>query len=308
MASKRTPLLANRLHIGISIKRTPQSQCRLMTTEACPPESVQPDKFSHPPPSSPKSTTQESNSRSSPSQRIQNPFIKSTTCTLYDFPSFEPSGFTTVPGTHLLVPLRRDILHRAVIFEGDSKRQGTASTKWRSEVHGSNRKVRPQKGSGRARLGDKKNPMLRGGGVAFGPKPRDFSTELPNKIYDLAWRMALSYRYRMGQLLLLKDKAELHDIHAGSRERFLRDVLRTNRMGYGDGRTLFVTLEERENLRTALAGDKMGKEGRVVDVSDIDVKDLLELGRVVMEKAALFELLRRHQRDVLPDLRLTTKH
>src|SRR5215469_10770260 len=54
--------------------------------------------------------------------------------TLYSFPTLEPLEFVHYPSTHLLLPLRRDLLHRAVVYEGDKHRQGTASTKWRSEV------------------------------------------------------------------------------------------------------------------------------------------------------------------------------
>ncbi|GJE87657.1 39S ribosomal protein L4, mitochondrial [Phanerochaete sordida] len=93
-------------------------------------------------------------------------------------------------------PVRRDILHLCVVHYLDSLRQGTASTKNRSQIRGSGRKLRPQKRSGKARLGDKKSPMLRGGGVAFGPKPRDFSTQLPRKVIDMGMRVALSARVK----------------------------------------------------------------------------------------------------------------
>ncbi|KYG45168.1 hypothetical protein M433DRAFT_42803, partial [Acidomyces richmondensis BFW] len=218
--------------------------------------------------------------------------------TTHAFPSFEPISFAQYPSSHLLLPIRKDILHRAVIYEGDNTRQGTASTKWRSEVHGSNRKIRPQKGTGKARLGDKKSPMLRGGGVAFGPKPRDFGTKLPRKIYDLAWRTALSYRYRQGELLLLEDQAELENVHQDSAERYIKDLLRYNKMGHADGRTLFVTLQRRERLFRALEGERMGREGRALDVTDVDVKDLLELGRVVIERKALEFLFEEHESDL----------
>jgi len=235
-----------------------------------------------------------------------NPFRTKATCTTHAFPSFEPTSFAHYPSTHLLLPLRKDILHRAVIYEGDNTRQGTASTKWRSEVHGSNRKIRPQKGTGKARLGNKKSPMLRGGGVAFGPKPRDFGTKLPRKIYDLAWRTALSYRYRQGELLLLEDQAEIDNVHQDSAERYVKDLLRYNKMGHADGRTLFVTLERRERLFGALEGEKMGREARALDVTDVDVKDLMELGRVVMEKQALEFLFEEHESDLVQQERLST--
>ncbi|KAF8742184.1 Ribosomal protein L4, partial [Rhizoctonia solani] len=96
--------------------------------------------------------------------------------------------------------LRRDILHACVVYHLDGLRQGTASTKTRAEVSGSNRKIRPQKGTGRARLGDIRSPSIRGGGTAFGPKPRDFKTLLPRKVRELGMRIALSAKLRDGQL------------------------------------------------------------------------------------------------------------
>ncbi|KAK0248851.1 54S ribosomal protein yml6, mitochondrial [Friedmanniomyces endolithicus] len=237
-------------------------------------------------------------------QAQPNPFIQTATLTTNAFPSFEPTGFATYPSTHLLLPLRKDILHRAVIYEGDMTRQGTASTKYRSEVHGSNRKIRPQKGTGKARLGNKKSPMLRGGGVAFGPHPRDFSTGLQRKVYDLAWRTALSYRYRQGELILIEGDVELEGVHENSAERYLKDLLKYNRMGHEHGRTLFVTRNIREGLYTALEGEHMGKEARAKDCADVDVKDLLELGRVVMERSALEYILGKHEEDLAPEEKL----
>ncbi|KAF8525216.1 ribosomal protein L4 [Hysterangium stoloniferum] len=89
-------------------------------------------------------------------------------------------------------PIRKDILNLCVVHYLDGLRQGTAATKSRGEVRGSGRKIRPQKGSGRARLGDGQSPMLRGGGHAFAKKARDFSTKLPRKVIQMGMRVALS--------------------------------------------------------------------------------------------------------------------
>ncbi|KXS97451.1 hypothetical protein AC578_7373 [Pseudocercospora eumusae] len=231
-----------------------------------------------------------------------NPFAQKAQCTLYNFPSFEPTSFVSYPSTHLLLPLRKDILHRAVIFEGDAARQGSANTKWRSEVHGSGRKVRPQKGSGSARLGDRKSPMLKGGGVAFGPKPRDFSTELPQKVYDRAWRTALSYRYRRGELMVVEDEIEISGVHEDSLERYMMDILRWNKLsrnrGNDEGRSLFLTMQRREGLYKALRGDGMFKHARAIEAAWVDVKDLLEGARVIVERMALETLFEEHQSDL----------
>ncbi|GAB7354204.1 hypothetical protein MBLNU459_g4751t1 [Dothideomycetes sp. NU459] len=257
-----------------------------------PPPAPDNDTFQQPPPPASAAPV-----ASTPYRPPPNPFLTRATCSLHAFPSLEPTTFTTYPGSHLLLPLRRDILHRAVVYEGDATRQGTASTKWRSEVHGSNRKIRPQKGLGKARLGDKKSPMLKGGGVAFGPKPRDFSTGLPQKVYDLAWRTALSYRYRRGELVVLDGRAEIERDGPGT-SRWMKELLDWNQMGHADGRSLFVTVDVRENLFTALELPGMGRQAKALVVDDVDVKDLLELGRIVIEKRALDRIFRDHSSDL----------
>lgn len=227
-----------------------------------------------------------------PLTRRPAPVVPDVLATVYRFPTMEPTRFAQYSASHLHLPLRRDILHRAVIFEGDATRKGTASTKWRDDVHGSGRKVRPQKGTGRARLGDKNNPMLRGGGVAFGPHPRDFSTKLPRKIYDLAWRTALSYRYRRGELIVVENDADIEL----AEPRWITKIMERNHWGNADGRSLIVTKEWKYNLFEALA--LAGREGRAKTQEDVDVKDILELGRIIIEKRALDSILKSHSSDL----------
>ncbi|KAL6711440.1 54S ribosomal protein yml6, mitochondrial [Coniothyrium glycines] len=214
------------------------------------------------------------------------------TATIHQFPSLEPLRFETFPANHLYLPTRKDILHRAVIYEGDMTRLGTASTKTRHEVRGSSKKVRPQKGTGHARIGDRKSPMLRGGGVAFGPKPRDFSTELPKKVYDLAWRTALSYRFRKGELIIVDNAMEIESPSA----RLLSDIFKYHEKMRGKGRSLLVTTEERPLLEQALAD--MDRADQAVTWDFVDVKNLLELSRVIIERDALHNILLSHQEDL----------
>ncbi len=217
--------------------------------------------------------------------------------TIYKFPTMEPLRFESYDSKHLHLPLRRDILHRAVIFEGDFTRQGTASTKTRYEVHGSHHKVRRQKGSGRARLGTRQSPMLKGGGKTFGPHPRDFATALPRKMYDLAWRTALSWRYRRGELIVCEDGMDIDY----PKTRFARKIFEHNHWGQEDGRSLIITGSFRKNLFRAVR--HAGEDGRIQMVKDVDVKDLLELGRVIIEKRALDEILKDHQTDLISKVR-----
>ncbi|KAL9095348.1 MAG: hypothetical protein Q9165_002219 [Trypethelium subeluteriae] len=222
--------------------------------------------------------------------------------TLYSFPHLEPIRFAPYPSSHLALPLRRDLLHRAIIFEGDRSRQGTGSTKHRSEVHGSGRKIRPQKGTGKARLGDKKSPMLRGGGRAFPKKPRNFASDLPRKIYDLAFRTALSWRWRKGELVVVEGLVALEE----TKEGYVRELFETNGWGRergGAGRSLVVAEEKkgRGQLFLGLNEGPGGVYGRALERWDVDVKDLLKGPRVIIEKKALDRMLAEHQTDLTND-------
>jgi large subunit ribosomal protein L4 len=90
------------------------------------------------------------------------------------------------------VMVKKHVLHQVVVSQLASRRAGTASTKGRSEVKASGRKLWRQKGTGRARVGDAASPTRRGGGVVFGPKPRQYDLRVPRKVRKAALRMALS--------------------------------------------------------------------------------------------------------------------
>jgi len=98
------------------------------------------------------------------------------------------------------VPFNEAVVHQTMVMQLANRRQGTASTKTRSEVRGSTRKLYPQKGTGRARRGNIKSPLLRGGGVAFGPKPRLYRQSMPRKMRRLALKCVLSSKVREGNL------------------------------------------------------------------------------------------------------------
>jgi large subunit ribosomal protein L4 len=103
------------------------------------------------------------------------------------------------------LPINDDIIWYAINNELANKRQGTASTKDRGEVNGSNAKPYKQKGTGRARRGDKKSPLLVGGGTIFGPKPRDFSYSIPKKAKRLAMKTILSLKAQSNILKVVED-------------------------------------------------------------------------------------------------------
>jgi large subunit ribosomal protein L4 len=108
------------------------------------------------------------------------------------------------------VDVRSDILARAVKWQLARRRAGTHKTKSRHEVSGTSKKPFRQKGTGRARQGSLKGPHQRGGGVAFGPLPRDHAHDLPKKVRKLALRSALSAKREAGELVVI-EKAELSE-------------------------------------------------------------------------------------------------
>ncbi|QRV90904.1 ribosomal protein L4/L1 family [Ceratobasidium sp. AG-Ba] len=190
-----------------------------------------------------------------------------------------PSEFAIPLSQHVFGnSMRRDILHACVVHHLDGLRQGTASTKTRAEVRGSNRKIRPQKGTGRARLGDIRSPSIRGGGTAFGPKPRDFATLLPRKVREMGMRIALSAKLKDGQL------GAVESLEWGSPK--TKDLWsRVRELGWTD-RTLFVT--GKEAIPTTL--DKASRNIQSLmcgKASNVTVYDILKWRRVIMDIEAV---------------------
>jgi len=117
------------------------------------------------------------------------------------------------------VPVKSSVLHEVVTMQLAGKRAGSAAVKHRSDVSGSQRKLFRQKGTGRARRGNIKAPLLRGGGVVFGPDPKSWAYKVPKKVRRLALKMALSSKLQDEAILVL-DNLELEEI----RTRALLDI------------------------------------------------------------------------------------
>ena len=174
-------------------------------------------------------------------------------------------------------PIRRDILYLCVNFYRDALRQGTANTKTRGEVRGSGRKIRPQKGSGMARLGDGQSPMLRGGGVAFGPKPRDFATSLPRKVRQMGMRVALSAKVQERALAI----APTLDWPGVRTNDFAK---RINALGWS--RTLFVAGGEESPARLERVCRNV-PDVDIVSASDLNVYEMLRWPKLVLDVDAV---------------------
>ncbi len=102
------------------------------------------------------------------------------------------------------VPFNQAVVHQAMVRQRANTRQGTASTKTRSEVAGSTRKLFRQKGTGNARAGSIRSPLRRGGGITFGPKPRSYQQAMPKKMRRLALRCVLSAKVRDNELIIVE--------------------------------------------------------------------------------------------------------
>lgn len=105
------------------------------------------------------------------------------------------------------VPPNQAVVHQALVRQLANARQGTASTKTRAQVSGGGRKPFRQKGTGRARRGSASSPLLRGGGVAFGPHPRSYRQAMPRKMRSLALRCVLSAKVAQGEMVVVDELA-----------------------------------------------------------------------------------------------------
>lgn len=103
------------------------------------------------------------------------------------------------------VEIHEALIYDVVRMQMAAKRLGTSSTKGRSDVRGGGRKPWRQKGTGRARVGTIRSPIWRGGGVTFGPKPRDYSFRVPKKVRKAALKTALSMKAKEERILILRD-------------------------------------------------------------------------------------------------------
>jgi large subunit ribosomal protein L4 len=169
------------------------------------------------------------------------------------------------------------VLHQAVKTYLNNQRQGTAKTKTRSFVSGGNQKPWKQKGTGRARQGSTRAPHWRGGGIVFGPIPRDYRSDIPKKVRQLARHSALNARAREGSLLVVEDMT-----FAAPRTRQLTGLL--DKMGL-DGKKVLV-LSHGLNRNLYLSGRNL-PTAQVMTFSDASAYDVLWADAVVVEQGAL---------------------
>jgi len=173
------------------------------------------------------------------------------------------------------VPVKAAVLHQVVTMQLANRRAGTAAVKHRGDVSGSRRKLFRQKGTGRARRGDIKSPLLRGGGVVFGPDDRNYTQKVSKKVRKLALKMALSSKVNENELLVL-DQLELEKIQTGA----FVDVLKTLNLE----NALFVTEKKNENLELS---SRNVPDIKVLRSEGLNVYDILKYRTLVLLEPAV---------------------
>jgi large subunit ribosomal protein L4 len=176
------------------------------------------------------------------------------------------------------VEVKTSILHDVVCMQRANRRSGNASTKTRGDVRGGGAKPWRQKGTGRARAGTRSSPIWRGGGVTFGPKPRDYSYQLPKKVRRLALRMALSARNAEGNMVII-EKLSLPAIKT-------KDFVHImNNFDFND--CLIVTAED-DLVVTKSARNAVGY--KVIPAKGLNVYDILKHSKLMLVQESIAQL------------------
>jgi large subunit ribosomal protein L4 len=173
------------------------------------------------------------------------------------------------------VPVKNSVLHQVVIAQLAAKRAGTASVKHRSDVKGSRHKLYRQKGTGRARKGDIKSPILRGGGSVFGPDPRNYTQKVPKKVRKMALKMALSCRAQEQQLVVV-DNLDLEAV----KTKVFAGIIK----GLNAEKALIIT--EEKNERLALSSRNVPGV-KVLQLQGLNVYDILKYPKLILVQPAI---------------------
>lgn len=176
------------------------------------------------------------------------------------------------------VSVKSSVLHEVVKMQLASRRSGTASVKHRSDVRGSGRKLFRQKGTGRARRGDVKDPLLRGGGSIFGPDPKSYAYKVPKKVRRLALKMALSSKKSEEELLLL-DAFGLEQI----KTRDFVDVLKALKVD-----NALVITDDRDETLERSARNVPGV--KVMPSQGLNVYDILKYKHLVLLESSIKQI------------------
>jgi large subunit ribosomal protein L4 len=173
------------------------------------------------------------------------------------------------------IPVKGSVLHEVVTMQLARRRSGSATVKHRSDVKGSGRKLFRQKGTGRARRGDIKSPLLRGGGSTFGPDPRSYAYKVPKKVRRLALKMALSSKLKEEKLFVLNE-FELDKIKTREFVKVMNALNTKN--------ALIITEKKNETLELSARNVPQIK---VLRVEGLNVYDILKYKNVVLLESSI---------------------
>jgi large subunit ribosomal protein L4 len=175
--------------------------------------------------------------------------------------------------------IKTDLIHESVVRANAAERRGTHATKTRAMVSGSGKKPWRQKGTGRARVGEIRNPLWRKGGTVFGPQPRSYEYRLPRKVEKGALRAALAQKLRDGNVVVV-DALSVTEIKTKAAAEMLK------RLGVG-GKALLVDTQPEDKLTLSMRNI----EGvRVLPSNRVSARDVMDTRHVVLTKAALERL------------------
>jgi large subunit ribosomal protein L4 len=172
--------------------------------------------------------------------------------------------------------INRGLMHQALVRQLANARLGTHSTKTRSEVRFSTRKIYRQKGTGRARHGSRRAPIFVGGGIAHGPKPRDYTKKMPRQMRRAALRSALSAKAKAGDILVV-DEVTMERPKT-------KDMVALMRQLAGDRSVLLLMADRDENVELSARNIPDVKTLRAMY---LNIRDLLGFEKIVMPLAAL---------------------
>lgn len=184
-------------------------------------------------------------------------------------------GSVELDGSVFGIPVKKEILQTVVRWQLAGRRQGTAKSKTRAEVSGGGKKPFKQKGTGNARQGSTRSPLMPGGGITFGPVPRDYSYVLPKKVRRLGLRTALSFLKKEGRLFVVDGMQ--------STDGKTKDIAKKLK-SFGLAKAVLV--DSKSDAKFSQASRNLAKY-RYYGVEGLNVYDLLKYDNVILTKASV---------------------
>jgi large subunit ribosomal protein L4 len=183
-----------------------------------------------------------------------------------------------LPANIFDVPVKNHVLHEVVVMQLANRRSGTASTKGRSDVRGGGKKPYRQKGTGRARAGTTRSPVMRGGGTVFGPLPRSFARKVSKRIRKQALRMALTTK-RSDDALLILARFDLEEIKTKGFVEVMKKLKADNALIVTDAANKTLELSSR-NVPNV----------KVLRMEGLNVYDVLKFKHLVLLEPAIKQI------------------